>query len=161
MFYSEHTEHLAGECEAKAHCLHCGKEVHIVTAQNDATDRTSRTSTHTEVFSQFFTELIYNTYLNKIFGCYSELFLLCNDINFFMYYSVSDTNQCSHFPRQNGDQNIYQEKLKNYFNYSIIINIKAISKLLINVPYMIICNKANSTQYLKRVTIIFALRIPM
>ncbi|CAH0720374.1 unnamed protein product, partial [Brenthis ino] len=47
VFYSEHTEHLAGECEAKAHCLHCGKEVHIVTAQNDP-DRVSRTSTHTD-----------------------------------------------------------------------------------------------------------------
>lgn len=50
VFYSEHTEHdlVGAECEAKAHCLHCGKEVHIVTATHDHDSRTSRTS-HTDV----------------------------------------------------------------------------------------------------------------
>ncbi|CAH2092794.1 unnamed protein product [Euphydryas editha] len=49
VFYSEHTEHdlVGAECEAKAHCLHCGKEVHIVTATHDHDSRTSRTS-HTD-----------------------------------------------------------------------------------------------------------------
>ncbi|XP_050347879.1 uncharacterized protein LOC126771818 [Nymphalis io] len=49
VFYSEHTEHdmVGAECEAKAHCLHCGKEVHIVTATHDHDSRASRTS-HTD-----------------------------------------------------------------------------------------------------------------
>ncbi|XP_063829230.1 uncharacterized protein LOC135078632 [Ostrinia nubilalis] len=48
VFYSEQTEHsLTGvDGEAKAHCLHCGKEVHIVTASHEQ-DRASRTS-HTD-----------------------------------------------------------------------------------------------------------------
>jgi hypothetical protein len=50
VFYSEQTEHSYTEAdgEAKAHCLHCGKEVHIVTAAHDHDSRTSRTS-HTDV----------------------------------------------------------------------------------------------------------------
>ncbi|CAG5020513.1 unnamed protein product [Parnassius apollo] len=49
VFYSEQTEHsnAGAECEAKAHCLHCGKEVHIVTATHEHDSRTSRTS-HTD-----------------------------------------------------------------------------------------------------------------
>ncbi|KAL4709056.1 hypothetical protein ACJJTC_005917 [Scirpophaga incertulas] len=49
VFYSEQTEHsFAGaDGEAKAHCLHCGKEVHIVTAAHEHDSRTSRTS-HTD-----------------------------------------------------------------------------------------------------------------
>ncbi|XP_045500455.1 uncharacterized protein LOC123697926 [Colias croceus] len=48
VFYSEQTEHSAGaECEARAHCLHCGKEVHIVTAPHDHDSRASKTS-HTD-----------------------------------------------------------------------------------------------------------------
>ncbi|CAF4930089.1 unnamed protein product [Pieris macdunnoughi] len=47
VFYSEQTEHsLGAEDEARAHCLHCGKEVHIVTASHDDS-RTSKTS-HTD-----------------------------------------------------------------------------------------------------------------
>lgn len=50
VFYSEQTEHsvVAADGEAKAHCLHCGKEVHIVTATHDHDSRASRTS-HTDV----------------------------------------------------------------------------------------------------------------
>ncbi|KPJ16021.1 Regulator of G-protein signaling 12 [Papilio machaon] len=49
VFYSEQTEHsvVAADGEAKAHCLHCGKEVHIVTATHDHDSRASRTS-HTD-----------------------------------------------------------------------------------------------------------------
>lgn len=50
VFYSEQTEHSmdTAECEAKAHCLHCGKEVHIVTATQEDDTRASRAS-HTDV----------------------------------------------------------------------------------------------------------------
>lgn len=50
VFYSEQADHsLTGpDGESKAHCLHCGKEVHIVTATHDQDSRTSRTS-HTDV----------------------------------------------------------------------------------------------------------------
>ncbi|XP_073961320.1 uncharacterized protein isoform X5 [Choristoneura fumiferana] len=49
VFYSEQTEHsFAGaDGEAKAHCLHCGKEVHIVTATHEHDSMASRTS-HTD-----------------------------------------------------------------------------------------------------------------
>ncbi|XP_063386355.1 serine-rich adhesin for platelets [Cydia fagiglandana] len=49
VFYSEQTEHsFAGaDGEAKAHCLHCGKEVHIVTAAHEHDSLASRTS-HTD-----------------------------------------------------------------------------------------------------------------
>ncbi|CAK1555851.1 unnamed protein product [Leptosia nina] len=48
VFYSEQTEQsLGADEEAKAHCLHCGKEVHIVTASHDHDSRTSKTS-HTD-----------------------------------------------------------------------------------------------------------------
>nr|XP_037874468.1 uncharacterized protein LOC101741769 isoform X3 [Bombyx mori] len=49
VFYSEQTEQsLAGaDGEAKAHCLHCGKEVHIVTAAHEHDSVASRTS-HTD-----------------------------------------------------------------------------------------------------------------
>lgn len=63
VFYSEQTEHsLAGvDGEAKAHCLHCGKEVHIVTATHEHDSVASRTS-HTDVcvdsVSQIFTTLL-------------------------------------------------------------------------------------------------------
>ncbi|KAL0821657.1 hypothetical protein ABMA28_005098 [Loxostege sticticalis] len=48
VFYSEQTEHsfTGADGEAKAHCLHCGKEVHIITASHEH-DRASRTS-HTD-----------------------------------------------------------------------------------------------------------------
>lgn len=50
VFYSEQTDHnLVGtEGESRAHCLHCGKEVHIVTATHEHDNRASRTS-HTDV----------------------------------------------------------------------------------------------------------------
>ncbi|XP_041981892.1 uncharacterized protein LOC121735219 isoform X2 [Aricia agestis] len=53
VFYSEHTEQsLAGEdCDAKAHCLHCGKEVHIVTASHEYESVESRTSHTDESFA--------------------------------------------------------------------------------------------------------------
>lgn len=46
VFYSEQTEQsmATAECEAKAHCLHCGKEVHIVTASHEHDTRGLRTS---------------------------------------------------------------------------------------------------------------------
>ncbi|KAJ0174717.1 hypothetical protein K1T71_009825 [Dendrolimus kikuchii] len=49
VFYSEQTEHslAGGDCEAKAHCLHCGKEVHIVTASHEHDSVASKTS-HTD-----------------------------------------------------------------------------------------------------------------
>ncbi|XP_031764665.2 uncharacterized protein LOC116412897 isoform X2 [Galleria mellonella] len=49
VFYSEQTEHsfTGADGEAKAHCLHCGKEVHIVTATHEHDSRASRTS-HTD-----------------------------------------------------------------------------------------------------------------
>lgn len=49
VFYSEQTEHSMGtaECEAKTHCSHCGKEVHIITASHEHDSRASRTS-HTD-----------------------------------------------------------------------------------------------------------------
>lgn len=50
VFYSEQTEHsfTGADGEAKAHCLHCGKEVHIVTAAHEHDSIASRTS-HTDV----------------------------------------------------------------------------------------------------------------
>lgn len=50
VFYSEQTEQsmVTAECEAKAHCLHCGKEVHIVTASQEDDARASRAS-HTDI----------------------------------------------------------------------------------------------------------------
>lgn len=50
MFYSEQTEHslVGADGESKAHCLHCGKEVHIVTATHEHDSVASRTS-HTDV----------------------------------------------------------------------------------------------------------------
>lgn len=50
VFYSEQTEHslAGGDCEAKTHCLHCGKEVHIVTASHENDSVASKTS-HTDV----------------------------------------------------------------------------------------------------------------
>ncbi|XP_048478956.1 uncharacterized protein LOC105386277 isoform X2 [Plutella xylostella] len=49
VFYSEHGDHsvATADLESKAHCLHCGKEVHIVTATHDHDSRASRTS-HTD-----------------------------------------------------------------------------------------------------------------
>lgn len=49
VFFSEQADHsITGpDGESKTHCLHCGKEVHIVTATHDDS-RTSRTS-HTDV----------------------------------------------------------------------------------------------------------------
>lgn len=50
VFYSEQTEHslIGADGESKAHCLHCGKEVHIVTASHEHDSVASRTS-HTDV----------------------------------------------------------------------------------------------------------------
>ncbi|CAG9564810.1 unnamed protein product [Danaus chrysippus] len=50
VFYSEHTEHGDGD-EARAHCLHCGKEVHIVTAANEHDASASRTSQTDESYA--------------------------------------------------------------------------------------------------------------
>ncbi|VVC90362.1 unnamed protein product, partial [Leptidea sinapis] len=48
VFYSEQTENSAtADGESKAHCLHCGKEVHIVTASHEHDSRNSKTS-HTD-----------------------------------------------------------------------------------------------------------------
>ncbi|CAH0694541.1 unnamed protein product [Spodoptera exigua] len=49
VFYSEQTEHslVGADGESKAHCLHCGKEVHIVTATHEHDSVASRTS-HTD-----------------------------------------------------------------------------------------------------------------
>ncbi|XP_052743270.1 uncharacterized protein LOC112045005 isoform X2 [Bicyclus anynana] len=60
VFYSEHTEHdlAVGECEAKAHCLHCGKEVHIVTASHDHDSRASRTSHTDESYADATAEIV-------------------------------------------------------------------------------------------------------
>ncbi|XP_049875960.1 uncharacterized protein LOC126373752 isoform X3 [Pectinophora gossypiella] len=57
VFYSEQTEHsmVTAECEAKAHCLHCGKEVHIVTAAHDHDSRASRTS-HTDASTESYAD---------------------------------------------------------------------------------------------------------
>lgn len=54
VFYSEHGDHsvATADLESKAHCLHCGKEVHIVTATHDHDSRASRTS-HTDVSISF------------------------------------------------------------------------------------------------------------
>ncbi|CAH2258228.1 jg19922 [Pararge aegeria aegeria] len=60
VFYSEHTEHdlAVGDCEAKAHCLHCGKEVHIVTATHDHDSRASRTSHTDESYADATAEIV-------------------------------------------------------------------------------------------------------
>ncbi|XP_045774292.1 uncharacterized protein LOC123873499 isoform X7 [Maniola jurtina] len=60
VFYSEHTEHdlAVGDCEAKAHCLHCGKEVHIVTASHDHDSRASRTSHTDESYEDATAEIV-------------------------------------------------------------------------------------------------------
>ncbi|XP_050665909.1 uncharacterized protein LOC126966076 [Leptidea sinapis] len=48
VFYSEQTENSAtADGESKAHCLHCGKEVQIVTASHEHDSRNSKTS-HTD-----------------------------------------------------------------------------------------------------------------
>ncbi|CAH0589127.1 unnamed protein product [Chrysodeixis includens] len=49
VFYSEQTEHslIGPDGESKAHCLHCGKEVHIITASHEHDSVASRTS-HTD-----------------------------------------------------------------------------------------------------------------
>ncbi|CAB3233975.1 unnamed protein product [Arctia plantaginis] len=53
VFYSEQTEpSLAGaDGESKAHCLHCGKEVHIVTAAHEHDSIASRTSQTDESYA--------------------------------------------------------------------------------------------------------------
>lgn len=50
VFYPEQPDQgsMGTDCEAKAHCLHCGVEVHIVTASHDHEYRASR-STPTDV----------------------------------------------------------------------------------------------------------------
>ncbi|XP_034834957.1 uncharacterized protein [Maniola hyperantus] len=60
VFYSEHTEHdlAVGDCEAKAHCLHCGKEVHIITASHDHDSRASRTSHTDESYEDATAEIV-------------------------------------------------------------------------------------------------------
>ncbi|XP_053611139.1 serine-rich adhesin for platelets isoform X3 [Plodia interpunctella] len=60
VFYSEQTEHsFAGaDGEAKAHCLHCGKEVHIVTAPHEHDSRASRTSHTDESYADATPEIV-------------------------------------------------------------------------------------------------------
>lgn len=69
VFYSEQTEHslVGADGESKAHCLHCGKEVHIVTAAHEHDSVASRTS-HTDVSDVF----VYNKKYH--YGCSTQIF---------------------------------------------------------------------------------------